>query len=161
MNKLFLLTSLFLCFGCGNAGNPEPTAASSRTQIADPDLPAKLIGRWEGTVDGNKYVEEWTRGCGDNYEGKSEMWSGDKIVGNETMRLTSFAGHWVFIASPDGEQVTSFKAEAPGTWLFVNEEHDFPQKISYSINGDALNVWIAGENDDASNRMNFDLKRVK
>ncbi len=169
MMKNMLIACAVIFFGCNdaasNAEDPveRSTQASSISSNSTAQWPDKLLGRWEGIVEGNRYVEEWKRGCGNHYDGRSEMWKGDTMLGSESMRISEFAGHWMFMANPDGEHVTAFQLEqkGEGSWTFANEEHDFPQRISYNLNGENLNAWIEGPGQNGTMRMSFDLRRVK
>ncbi|MBP6391758.1 MAG: hypothetical protein KA175_11240 [Flavobacteriales bacterium] len=124
--------------------------------------PKRLAGIWEGTVGGDRYMEEWRQVDANTYEGRSTTWSGEKEVGQEQLRITSFAGHWLYLASPGGKSVTCFMrvSAEPDTWIFENKEHDFPKRIGYQLEGkDGLKAWIAGTA-DADQRMEFHLTRA-
>jgi hypothetical protein len=123
--------------------------------------PLRLTGIWEGTVGGDRYVEEWRQVDANIFEGRSTTWSGEKEVGQEQLRIISFAGHWLYLASPGGKSVTCFTrvSAEPDTWTFENKEHDFPKRIGYQLEGrDGLKAWIAGTT-DADRPMEFRLTR--
>jgi hypothetical protein len=139
------------------------TAPAPTTDLAaDAKWLEQLVGKWEGDVGGDRYVEEWRKVSVDTYEGNAETWKGDQVVSKEAIRLTLFSDHWLYLVNPGGQGVTCFvrnTADA-GTWIFENKEHDFPKRIGYRIAGDQLTAWIAGKSDE-DNRMEFALKRVK
>lgn len=128
-------------------------------QTSAPLLP--LQGTWEGTVGGNRYVEQWT--CSDSScDGSASSYRGDTVHQSETMRITEFAGHWhllVWMGNGPAVAFTCISADA-ATWIFENREHDFPQRISYTVSGDALDAYIAGPGEKAEMRFDFNLKRV-
>ncbi|HEX2616432.1 MAG TPA: DUF6265 family protein, partial [Flavobacteriales bacterium] len=122
----------------------------------------QLPGTWEGDIGGQRYVEAWHKVDDNTYEGTATTYSGDKAVSTENSRITLFSDHWLYLANPGGQGVTCFvrtSADA-GTWIFANNEHDYPKRIGYRIAGDALTAWIAGKS-DTDDRMEFALKRVK
>ncbi|MBK8338573.1 MAG: hypothetical protein IPK99_00480 [Flavobacteriales bacterium] len=123
---------------------------------------SRLPGIWEGTVGGDRYVEEWRQVDANTYEGRSTTWSGDKEAGQEQLRILSFAGHWLYLAAPGGNSVTCFMRESaePDTWIFENKEHDYPKRLGYQFGGkDSLRIWIAGMT-DADQPMEFRLTRM-
>ncbi|MBL7980927.1 MAG: hypothetical protein JNL52_03870 [Flavobacteriales bacterium] len=131
---------------------------SDTTQSGLPDL---LVGRWEGSLAEGNYSEEWVKVSEGTYEGKAVLLIGDVVRSVEIMRLTFFAGQWVFMASTGGTRITSFVRVAvkDGAWVFENREHDYPQHIGYKVEGKTLSAYIALLNDQAD-RMDFMLKRV-
>lgn len=126
-------------------------AVMGHAQIPSEAWPVRLVGVWEGTVGGDRYVEEWRQVDATTYEGHSTTWSGEKEMGQEQVRIISFAGHWLYLASPGGKSVTCFTrvSAEPDTWIFENGEHDFPKRIGYQLEGkDGLKAWIAGTTDE-------------
>lgn len=131
--------------------------------MAQPDAPLlPLHGTWEGNVNGNRYVEQWT--CANGVcDGSAISYRGDTISMTETTRIMEFAGQWLYLVwMGDGPAVAFTRTFANDTtWSFENEEHDFPQRISYTVRGDALNAYIAGPGEQGEMRSDFRLKRMK
>jgi hypothetical protein len=138
------------------------TIAPSAAPTTDARWLDQLVGKWEGDVGGDRYVEEWHKVNADTYEGKAVTWKGDQAVSSEELRLTLFSGHWLYLVNPGGQGVSCFVRNSANatTWIFENNEHDFPKRIGYRIAGETLMAWIAGKNDQ-SNRMEFNLTRVR
>ncbi len=138
------------------------TSAQVPLDAAVADLPGKLVGVWEGPLGEGRYREEWAQVTVNTYDGVARMIQGEKVLSEEQMRLTFFAGQWLLIASTGDTRITSFVRveEKDGVWIFENKEHDFPQRIGYQVKGDTLHAYIA-KVDDRSDRMDFVLKRVK
>ncbi len=129
-------------------------------QTSAPLLP--LQGTWEGTVNGHRYVEQWT--CANGVcDGSAISYRGDTINMTETTRIFEFAGHWHYLVwMGDGPAVAFTRNVAnDGIWIFENKEHDFPQIISYTVSEDALDAYIAGPGDEGEMRFDFHLRRVK
>ena len=131
--------------------------------IAQGDSPLlPLHGTWEGTVNGNRYVEQWT--CANGVcDGSATSYGGDTVAMKETTRIMEFAGQWLYlVAAGEGPVIAFVRITAnDSTWTFENTEHDFPQRISYTVNGDALNASISGPGQDGEMRFDFNLKRVE
>lgn len=125
----------------------------------DPLLP--LQGTWEGLVNGDRYVEQWT--CANGVcDGSAISYRGDTVHMKETTRIKEFAGHWLYMVwMGDGPAVAFTRIFADdSTWTFENKEHDFPQRISYTVSEDALDAHISGPGKDGEMRFDFNLKRV-
>lgn len=153
--KAILASALCLVMCSSNTSVPSDP-------VADTAWLDRLVGTWEGDLGGQRYVEQWRKVDGSTYEGRATMYEGEKAVSTEHTRITLFSDHWLYLANPGGQGVTCFvRASADATtWIFVNNEHDFPKRIGYRIQGDALTAWIAGK-DDAEQRMEFPLHRVR
>lgn len=138
-----------------------PCCIAAIAQHPSSSWPERLAGRWEGDLGGRRYVEEWHLVNDSTCIGRALMYAGERVVSREEMRLIRFAGHWLYLADPGGQGVTCFVrgGEEGDTWTFENREHDFPKRIGYRIEGDALTAWIAGASDD-DHHMVFPLKRV-
>ena len=95
-----------------------------------------LQGTWEGTVNGNRYVEQWT--CANGVcDGSATSYRGATVSMTETTRIMEFAGHWLYLVwVGEGPAVAFTRTIAnDSTWTFENKEHDFPQRISYTVSG--------------------------
>ncbi len=124
--------------------------------------PQQLVGRWEGDLGIGRYVEEWTRLDEHTFDGTATMYRDGKPVNTERTRLMYFADHWIYLAATGGPHITSFVrvAQENDTWIFENQEHDFPKRIGYSIKGDSLVAWI-DDGEEGGKRMDFHLKRTE
>lgn len=121
-----------------------------------------LQGTWEGTVGGQRYVEQWTC-AGDQCDGRATAYTGEAVQHTETMRIMAFAGHWHFLVwLGDGPAVAFTRTMAnDSTWAFENTDHDFPQRIRYTVHGDTLHAQIAGPGKEGETRIDFLLKRTE
>lgn len=134
--------------------------ATAMAQSKTPLLPFQ--GTWEGTVNGHRYVEQWT--CANGLcDGSAISYRGDTISMTETTRIMAFAGQWIYLVwTRNGPAVAFTRTFADDhTWTFENTDHDFPQRINYTASGDALDAYIAGPGEDGEMRFDFRLKRVE
>ncbi|MGV9014015.1 MAG: DUF6265 family protein [Flavobacteriales bacterium] len=134
--------------------------STAMAQSNTPLLPFQ--GTWEGTVNGHRYVEQWT--CANGMcDGSATSYRGDTISMTETTRIMEFAGHWLFLVWVDAGPAVAFTRTVANdsTWTFENKQHDFPQRISYTVSADTLDAHIAGPGEDGEMRLDFHLKRVK
>jgi hypothetical protein len=107
-----------------------------------------LIGTWcNDPGDGEQTCETWT-GYDRQQEahGVSET-QGPRGTTREAMTIVNDAGRLVFHAKPQGQAPTDFfstsRDYAPPTLEFVNEKHDYPQRIRYWREGALLMAEIA------------------
>ncbi|MBT8135636.1 MAG: hypothetical protein KJO54_01350 [Gammaproteobacteria bacterium] len=103
---------------------------------------AWLAGCWtDGTI-----VERWSV-AGDGYLfGYSVTLDEDgKVAFFEQLRIEPGVAGPVYQAYPGGRGPTAFTTveQGSGTITFANPAHDYPQKMSYTRNGDTLRATIA------------------
>lgn len=137
-----------------------PAVLCAQPPAADLAFIDRLLGAWEGPLDDARYREEWNRQDATTFNGTARVIRNGQVQSEEQMRITYFAGEWLFIASTGGQRITSFVRVAvkDGAWIFENREHDFPQRIGYRVEGDTLNAYIALL-DDHGQRMDFVLRK--
>ncbi len=83
---------------------------------------------------------------------------GDRTVSWEFMRIEARESGLVYLASPGGRApATPFDLVELGDRraVFENLEHDFPNRIIYSVVGDTLRARIEGHGDDAPGPMEW------
>jgi hypothetical protein len=117
-----------------------PGAAS-----AGVDALAWMAGHWEMTG-GGKHVEEvWMSPEGGVMLGMSRTVKEGRAVGFEFLRLEERGEAIFYVASPGGAPPTDFRlVESSGTRaVFENPAHDFPQRIEYRRDGEALVARIS------------------
>ena len=97
-----------------------------------------LLGTWEG-VDDNEltFVEVWEQGTGNSMNGKGATITpdGDTLF-RETLKIELVEGTPYYVATvPENPGPVLFKmVEGDETHcIFENLEHDFPQRISYTM----------------------------
>ena len=64
----------------------------------------------------------------------------------EALRIEVSGGEVVYVASPKGQETTTFSVESASGQkvVFANPTHDFPQRITYERTGDQLVATISG-----------------
>jgi hypothetical protein len=130
---------------------------------ADPAPPLAWIGGHWCTDPGQEIVEEvWLPPHGGVAIGLSRTRSGNETTAFEYLRIVDLEGTLSYIAQPGGRPPTAFTQTAGGErWLrFENPDHDFPQRIEYRREGDALHAEIAGPGEDGTETViSFDYRR--
>lgn len=127
MNKIPALLVLLMC--------PVLAAAEECDSL---EAASWLLGHWE-TERGA--TESWSRVSDDTFEGH-----GFDGRSHETLRLVEMSGAVFFIAKvPHNEMPTSFRLTScsDDTLVFENPAHDFPRRLEYRRQYDALQVIVS------------------
>ena len=116
-----------------------------------PELPAWMAGCWEYRA-GDRWSEEcWTIPRANMMMGSGRNGAGDVLINWETMQITveetddPAVAPMAFWGSPEGKNRTMFawvSGKEPGV-TFINATHDYPQRIRYWRDGEALLAEIS------------------
>lgn len=111
----------------------------SAQPAAEPALPAWMAGCWVEQKDAAWTEECWTSAKGEVMIGSGRTGTGDRVRSRETMQILREPTGLALYAAPLGVSRTRFAARADGEGVtFVNAGHDYPQRIRYWREGDAL-----------------------
>jgi hypothetical protein len=106
-----------------------------------------MAGAWVGEQSGTKIEEHWLEPAGGLMLGlhRDVFPSGKAFF--EYLRIEPGEKGPVYLASPRGEAATPFVLveSGPRRAVFSNPQHDYPQRILYWIEGDALHARIEGQ----------------
>lgn len=93
----------------------------------------KMVGSWESTNGEYTMHETWSKSS--DYHGQGIVKKGSDTLFTEQLRIMNIAGHWCYIATPQEQKPVLFylMTSTEDELVFVNPEHDFPQKITYHI----------------------------
>lgn len=124
-------------------------------------LPGWMAGCWIEEA-GNRWTEEcWTAPRAGLMIGSGRSGRGDTLYSWEVMQVTAAAGGEgaAFYAAPGGAGRTRFTAErlTDREAVFVNGANDYPQRVRYWREGDALLAEIAMA--DGSRAMRWRFRR--
>lgn len=116
-------------------------------------LPEWMAGCWEKVSDGAHTIECWTPVQGNMMFGSNSILVNNEVVFWEAMQIVlpapsdaSANYNLTFWAAPRGEGRTAFAGEMvpdQSGLVFVNPSTDYPQKIRYWRDGDALHAEIS------------------
>ncbi|MDY7396250.1 DUF6265 family protein [Aureibaculum sp. 2210JD6-5] len=167
MNKLLFLIGLIVIFGsCKN---------KEQSTVVDESIVKKkfdkieqlqwLVGEWTNiTIDQQSY-ETWTQLNDSTLTAYAYTTVLNDTVFQENMTIKQNPEGVVLIVSVPNQNdekpvVFNFLPEKNDVYTFVNEKHDFPNKISYSNPvKDSIHAWIEGEIDSTYKKMDFYFKR--
>lgn len=105
-----------------------------------------IAGHWCADL-GKEHIEEfWLPPHGGVSIGLGRTRTAGQTAAFEYFRIADVDGIQSYIAQPGGRPPTVFRRTAGGErWVrFENPDHDFPQRIEYRRDGDALHTEVAG-----------------
>ena len=126
------------------AAGAAPAPAKGRAGI---DQAGWLAGVWAVETEGRWTEERWAPPRGGVMLGTSLSGKGAVASSFEYMRIAvDSGGGLTFWGSPDGKPPVPFRLVdgGPKLLVFENPAHDYPTRITYRRDGDALVATIAG-----------------
>ena len=134
------------------------------TLAATIDELAWLSGCWAAVDQDVGSTEQWMPPAGGTMLGVSRSVRDGKTLAFEFLRIVEQDdGELVFIASPSGQNTTSFSMTSFNVRevIFENPDHDFPQRIIYRLISDEdLLGRIEGTIDGAERAVDFPMKKI-
>ena len=125
-------------------GSPQEPELEPVTSEDAPKL-AWIVGTWERTDGDKTTVEHWLPHAGTTMMGVSHTYDSKRTYFFEFMRIATHGGRIAYIVQPGGDSPVLFRAvkvtdvEA----VFVNREHDHPQRIRYVKTEDGMTATIS------------------
>jgi hypothetical protein len=159
------VTSLLLLFvtlvGSIASGSSHDQAPADTYDLTDVEW---VLGVWVHPGGAQIACEAWNRASENTFEGRGFQVKDGDTVTTETLRLVKM-GEGVYFISMVAHNLrpVSFKlVKLDGTVaVFENLEHDFPQRIVYSLEGDQLTGRIEGEKNGKTRGVDFPFVRAK
>ena len=122
-----------------------------------------LRGCWASTTGEAGSGEQWTAPAGGSLLGTSRTVRDGRMVAFEFLRIIEEPENSLsYIAQPSGQRETSFRlirSEAQAL-VFENPHHDFPQRITYRLDGDVLQASIEGRQGQEERVVRFPMRRT-
>lgn len=111
-----------------------------------------LAGHWSREQDGVRFEEAWLGPRGGTMLGSNRTATVEQTLATEQLRIFEADGEVWYEASPSGQATARFRlTSANGNRaVFENPEHDFPQVIEYTRDGNDLRAVIRGANADGT-----------
>ncbi|MFT6815809.1 MAG: hypothetical protein ACJAZ3_001721 [Sphingobacteriales bacterium] len=119
----------------------------------------ELEGKWQ-RADNNRQFEEWSRVSDTKLFGFGYVLRGSDTILLEKMYLENREGVTFFTADVfENDAPVDFELKSDKSpYIFENQTHDFPKRITYSVTSDTcLFVTIS----DSEKLFNFDFVRAK
>ena len=149
----FLLTVFFIFFSV-------ISYAQDSSSVDDVEW---IVGCWKSTNSKYEAREHWMPPNGKMMVGMSHTVSKNMTVGYEYLRIEEQDGKLVYIANPSGQEEAPFyQAEITDKkMVFVNPDHDFPQRITYYLlNDGSIHARVEAEKDGELKGFDTFMERV-
>ncbi len=130
-------------------------------------IPQWLPGKWENQTQRGKMVEEWSKINDSTYGGRSYMITATDSIPLESIALKKEGNDIFYIPTLKGQnndQPVKFKltSSSANQLVFENPAHDFPQKISYTLESKgSLMAEISGMINGQERTRKFPMKKVE
>lgn len=169
MRKYFILISLFIIFSsCKNKEQKsEEISAISGKNYHQIEQLNWLIGNWTNLSPEQQSYESWRQINDSTLSAYSYTTVLGDTVFQENMVIQESSDGVVLIVSvpnQNDEKPITFGLHPTENHLFtfVNEKHDFPNKISYTNPvKDSIHAWVEGQIDSTYKKIDFYFKRSK
>lgn len=141
------------------AGVQAPASTTATPTIKDV---AWIAGCWDSTRDGRHVTEQWMAPEGGTMMGVSRTTVGEKTTEWEFLIIRQGAQGLDYVAKPSRQPEGTFTAAraSANEVVFENPAHDFPKRIIYKRDGDALTASIEGPMNGQNRRIDFLHKKA-
>ena len=121
-----------------------------------------IAGCWELDRNGRHIVEHWLPPEAGTMMGLSRTVAGGKTTEWEFLIIREAAAGLEYVAKPSGQAEGTFTAARAGEHdiAFENRSHDFPKRILYKREGDALTAAIEGPMNGQNRRIDFPYRKA-
>ncbi len=138
-------------------------AAACNITDKKPASPEQLAGLWV-TSEGPLLYEEWWKTGSNELTGRSFSINQGDTFHLEAMRMAVSDGKLHFFARvPDQNQEKevgfALVQEVPGSWIFENPSHDYPNRIIYQLVSDT-SLYARIENTKGNKKKEFRFRRI-
>lgn len=134
------------------------TSVILAAQVATSPVPADLnwlSGYWLTCSEGREVAEYWSDARGGVLFNTTVNLRGDRVSSERTV-MTMVEGRLSFVYEPTGANVVFGLASLEGRRaVFENPDNDFPERVIYSRDGDALTGRIEGTIDGEPQSMQW------
>ena len=126
-----------------------------------------LIGTWENKTSKGSIYENWSKVNDNELAGKSYIVKEKDTIVFENIRLAQERDGLFYIPTVKNQNDSlpvrfATKTISETQLVFENQQHDFPQIISYTkISADSLVAEISGVKNGHGSKQTFPMKRVK
>lgn len=130
------------------------------TPLATPDM-SWMAGYWLDCSDGREVSETWSDPRGGLSVGHAVTIEGGR-ASFEVSHIGPTREGFAYVAQPGGVPPTVFvlSENGPTRVVFANAENDFPTRVIYEREGDALKARIEGEIAGQPRSMEWDFKAM-
>ncbi|MBJ2176092.1 hypothetical protein JBL43_17705 [Aureibaculum sp. A20] len=167
MRKIIILFGfVFIVFSCDkNQKKTENLSNISESKYNKIESLKWLVGNWDNIIPEQQSYERWKVKNDSTLTAYSYTIVLKDTVFQENMRIQQISNQLmltVSVPNQNEEQPVEFKLipESNNEFTFVNEQHDFPSKITYTNPvKDSIHAWVEGQIDSTYKKIDFYFKR--
>ncbi|UXP31840.1 DUF6265 family protein [Reichenbachiella agarivorans] len=159
MKQILILATSIWMIACTSTNQ-------TNTQQESTDAPKKiesfdwLLGKWErlNEAEGLKTYENWDKISTTEYTGIGFTMQNEDTLKQERMKLIHRSGKWdLTVKVPEETESVTFAMTnyTDSTFVFENQEIDFPNTIKYWKNGNKINALVA----NTEMKISFEFKK--
>ncbi len=123
---------------------------------------AWLAGCWEYSSGSRTVEEHWLAPRAHSMVNVGRTVQADKLIESEMVIIREQDGRLAYEAHPSGQPSAVFMSRtiSDREVVFENLQHDFPQRVGYKREGEALLAWIEGTRNGQTRRVEFPYRKV-
>jgi hypothetical protein len=166
MKPMLRCLALLVLFSPWSLRAADPKKPGEATPPADINQLAWLAGKWRMERSGRVVEEQWMAPAAGVMLGMSRTVAKGRVVEHEFIQIrVGPGGALFFIAQPSGQKEAAFHHTSltDREVVFENPNHDFPRKITYTLNADgSMLAAIEGPRADGTvRRVEFAYQRIQ
>ncbi len=172
MNAVTTCFFVLLIGCCISCSNDRPSKTVDAISVSHHNYPllqkaAWLLGSWKGVAGQGVSIERWYKQDDSTYAGMGLFIKGNVTLSQESIKLVQTGKDLYYIPTVKGQnndQPVTFKliSATDKQLVFENPQHDFPQKIMYSlVTSDSLVAVISGVEKGKEHAVSFPMLRQK
>lgn len=125
-----------------------------------------IVGKWKDSTKKHAYFEKWTK-TDSGFSGNGYVLAESDTVFIENLRIEEVGDLWHYYAQVhnqnEGDAVLFKEVEnTESRIVFSNQDHEFPQRIAYTIRNDSLlNVLVDGEERGKYRKLEFEFEKIE
>ena len=123
-----------------------------------------MLGSWKGNTGEGELYESWVKQDQNTLIGKGYYIVKGDTTTREKLRIQKIDNYYTFIPIINNNYPALFTMveSENNKWVFENKEHDFPQRVVYSLkeNGSML-AWIEGELNGEQMKEEYLFEKIK
>jgi hypothetical protein len=159
-----LFFAMAIMVSCKNTNVDKASESATNQRIEKANW---LIGTWQNNSQTEKTIEIWKKENDSTYLGKSYSLHNADTISSERIRLEEHGDKCFYIPVVKNQnkgEVVKFTLTSmdANQLVFENPEHDFPQKISYTLmTNDSLFAEISGTYKGQQESKRYPMHRVQ
>lgn len=166
MKRNILFSLFIISIAVSSCNSEEPRLQKEIEEKISLEKADWLLGSWEDASEEGRLSETWVKSSNNSYKAETYLVYGTDTVFREYSRINK-AGKTLhcIITIPDQNNakpvVFKLSKQEDDLLVFENQQHDFPQVITYTHKGDSVIAEISGMQKGEFAKERFAMVKVK